>query len=50
MKQNLNSELLKNLQNACNIMTEGYRMQNGHNRIKFDVLQMLVRKCPKCRC
>lgn len=48
MKNILNEELLEKLQNACDIMTEGYETQTGNSRIRFGVLQTLVRSCPKC--
>lgn len=49
MKNILNKELLEKLQDACDIMTQGYEMQTGNSRIKFGVLQTLERSCPKCR-
>ena len=48
MKNILNRELLQKLQSACDIMTQGYEIQTGNNRIRFGVLQTLVRNCPKC--
>ena len=48
MKKILNKELLEKLQGACDIMTDGYETQTGNKRIKFGVLQTLVRSCPKC--
>ena len=48
MKNILNKELLEKLQDACDIMTQGYETQTGNSRIKFGVLQTLERSCPKC--
>ena len=50
MKNILNEELLEKLQNACDIMTAGNEIQTGNNRIRFGVLQTIVRSCPKCSC
>ena len=45
----LNRDLLNYLQQACNVMTEGYKEQIGNSRIEYRVLQFSDIACPKCR-
>lgn len=48
MNQNLNREMLEELQKACDTMTKLYQKETENKRIKFNMLQSLVRSCPKC--
>lgn len=44
MEENLSIELLKNLQKACEVITEEYKKQSQNDRLQFGVLQFFRSK------